>query len=143
MIKTIINESDGTDIEAKILRKIQQHIFMLYPMSGVRASLISVANDKEYKEGIYIYLIGYGANFFMRIPEEYLVRTIAYDTYNPFFEDEVNKKLKKYIKRDEELKKVRLKAAHLRNMPGKIIFEVSRKPGKKHLLKCILEGLGL
>ncbi len=112
-------------------------------MSGIRAALLSVANEKGYREGIYIYLIGNSIDFLMRIPEKCLIRTITYPTYDPFFEEAIGAQLKRYVKRDEKLKNAYSKATDLKNKGDKIIFKIIFKYEKSNPLRRFLEGLGL
>lgn len=142
-IKEIRNESDGNNIEAIIFNRIKRHVFMLYPFADIRISIISVLNEKKYQSGIYVFLISDELDMFMRIPDDFLIKMITQQFYNPFFEEPLRKLLKTYIEEIENYKKRTKADTRKADKWQKPHWYIKIKQEKQGLLKRLLGGLKL
>lgn len=142
-IKKIHNESEGNKLEGQIFERIRRHVFMLYPFSDVKTVLYSVIDEKQYMDGIYIHLRGLYSDLIMRIPQYMLIKMVAQEFYNPFFEDNLRDIFNNYMKQEEEYKNNHAKGVELPAMKCKPCLHIFFKENKPTLLKRILGGLGL
>lgn len=142
-IKEVRNEKEGNNIEAIIFNRVKRHIFMLYPFADVRVCIASVVNEKEYRNGIHILLESEGMNFVMQIPAEFLIKMIAQEFYNPFFEDSLREILKGYIAETENYKKGIKSGARMPDNKSEQCLYVFFRSEKPSVLKRLLGGLKL
>lgn len=142
-LKEIINEKDGNNIEAIIFSRVKRHIFMLYPFADVQPRVISIINEPGYTDGIYIFLVSECIDLVMRIPEEHLLKMIAQEFYNPFYENQLRQILKSYIEQTEQYKKDIKSGVRIANNKQKPCLYVYFHKEKQSVLKRLLGGLKL
>lgn len=142
-IKKIFNEKEGNKIEALIFERIRRHAFMLYPFSDVKTVICTVIDEKNYMDGVYIWLRGTYTELIMRIPQYVLIKMVSQEFYNPFFEDDLREIFKKYMENEEEYKKLKSKGIETPAMKNPACIHIFFQENKPTLLKRILGGLGL
>lgn len=142
-IKKIFNENEGNKIEALIFERIRRHGFMIYPFSDVKPVICTVIDEEKYLDGVYIWLQGTYTELIMRIPQYLLIKMIAQEFYNPFFEDDLRGIYKKFMDNEEEYKKLKAKGLECPVMKNRACIHIFFKENKPTLLKRFLGGLGL
>ena len=142
-IKNIINEKDGNNIESIIFNRIKRHSFMLYPFSDVKSVIHTVIDEKKFLDGIYVELQGNFSALIMRIPQQMLIKMVAQEFYNPFYEDDLREIYKRFMENEDKYKNLKAKGIETPAMKNKICIHIFFNENKPTLLKRILGGLGL
>lgn len=137
-IKEIKCMTEGNDIEAIIYKRIQRHVFMLYPFADVETRIVSVFKDGRLPDGIYVFLVSEYINFVMGIPAELIHKMIVNEFYTPFHEESVGKFLKVFMDEVESRKKLAAEGVEIKTTLGKPTLEIHFKLRRKSLLKRIL-----
>ena len=142
-IKNIINEKDGNNIESIIFNRIKRHSFMLYPFSDVNPIMHTVIDEKKFLDGIYVELQGNFSTLIMRVPQQMLIKMVAQEFYNPFYEDDLREIYKRFMENEDKYKNLKAKGIETPAMKNKICIHIFFNENKPTLLKWILGGLGL
>ena len=142
-IKNIINEKDGNNIESIIFNRIKRHSFMLYPFSDVKPVMHTVIDEKKFLDGIYVELQGNFSTLIMRVPQQMLIKMVAQEFYNPFYEDDLREIYKRFMENEDKYKNLKAKGIETPAMKNKICIHIFFNENKPTLLKWILGGLGL
>ncbi len=140
-IKRIFNEKDGNNIESLIYERIRRHAFMLFPFSDVKPTICTVIDEKRFLDGVYIWLQGAYSELIMRIPQYMLIKMVAQEFYNPFFEDELREIFKKFMNNEQNYKELKAKGVETPAMKNKVCIHIFFKENKPTLLNRILGGL--
>lgn len=140
-IKRIFNEKEGNNIESIIYERIRRYVFMLFPFSDVKLVVCTTVDEKEYTDGVYVWLEGVYSALIMRIPEYILIKMVAQEFYNPFFEDGVREIFKKFMTNEEDYKKLKSKGTETPAMKSKTCIQIFFSEKRPPFLKRLLGGL--
>lgn len=141
VLKEIVNEKDGNNIERIIYERIRRHIFMLFPFANVQVRIVSVLDDNRCEDGEYVYLVSEKMDLIMRLHPYHIQKMICQEFYNPFFEDSLRPILKNYI--EAAGKKTPANVVDINKNKPKPCMWVYFHNKKPNVLKRLLGGLGL
>ena len=116
---------------------------MLYPFSDVKPIIHTVIDEKKFLDGIYVELQGNFSTLIMRIPQQMLIKMVAQEFYNPFYEDDLREIYKRFMENEDKYKNLKAKGIETPAMKNKICIHIFFNENKPTLLKRILGGLGL
>ena len=77
---------------------------MLYPFSDVKPVIHTVIDEKKFLDGIYVELQGNFSALIMRIPQQMLIKMVAQEFYNPFYEDDLREIYKRFMENEDKYK---------------------------------------